>query len=49
MGSLFAASRPHDKMASTLIYGRILQKSSPEPVDRFPQDLALSIGDSGPS
>ena len=27
---------------------KTLQKSSPEPVDQFPQNLACSIGDSSP-
>ena len=34
------------KMATTPIYGKTLQKSSPEPADRFPRNLVFSIGDS---
>ena len=37
------------KMAATPIYGKNLQKSSPELVGRFPQNLVCSIGDSSPS
>ena len=36
------------KMATTPIYGKTLQKSSPEPVGGFPGNLVCSIGDSGP-
>ena len=38
------------KMAAKPIYGKNLeQSSSPEPADRFPQNLVCSIGDSSPS
>ena len=37
------------KIAAVPIYGKTLQKSSPEPVGRFPGNLTCSIGDSSPS
>ena len=36
------------KMAANPIYGKNLQKSSPEPVGGFPRNLVCSIGDSSP-
>ena len=38
------------KMAAVLIYGEqpLKKSSSPEPADRFPRNLACSIGDSCP-
>ena len=36
-------------MAAMPIYGRTLQKFSSEPMDRFLQNLLVSIGDSSPS
>ena len=36
-------------MAAMPIYGRTLQKSSSEPMDRFRQNLLVIIGDSSPS
>ena len=37
------------KMASNTIYGKTLQTSSPELVDRFQRNLVCIIGDSIPS
>ena len=37
------------KMAAKPIYGKNFKKSSPEPVDRFPQILVCNIWDSSPS
>ena len=37
------------KMAAIPIYGKTLQKSSPEPAGRFSRNLVCSIGDSCPS
>ena len=37
------------KIAVMPLYGKNLQKSSPEPVDRFPRNLVCSIVDSGQS